>query len=88
MNYNNATVTLPLLLKGYCFLRVSYLYEQMRVKIELIFAVADKRNDTVVGYLCKGKPGGFVSFIQFFVFLTFSRTHLFFCAVCRNKNQL
>ena len=50
MSYNNARVTLPLLLKGYCFLRVSYLYEQMRVKIELIFAVADKRNDTIAGY--------------------------------------
>ena len=60
MSYNNTTVTLPLLLKGYCFIRVLYLYEQMRVKIELIFAVADKRNDAVVGYLCKGKPGGFV----------------------------
>ena len=57
MSYNNATVTLPLLLKGYCFLRVSYLYEQMRVKIELIFAVT---GTAVVGYLCKGKPGGFV----------------------------
>ena len=88
MSYNKATVTLPLFLKGYCFLRVSYLYEQMRGKTELIFAVADKRNDTAVGYLCKGKPGGFVSFIQFFVFLTFSRTLLFYCAVCRNKNQL
>ena len=60
MSYNNATVTLPLLLKEYCFLRASYLYEQMRVKIELIFAVADKWNDAVVGYLCKGKLGGFV----------------------------
>ena len=59
MSYNNATVTLPLLLKGYCFWRVSFLYEQMRVKIELIFAVADKRNDAIVGYLCKGKPDGF-----------------------------
>ena len=43
MSYNNARVTLPLLLKGYCFLRVSYLYDQMRVKIELSFEVADKR---------------------------------------------
>ena len=60
MGYNNATVTLSLLLKGYCFLKVSYLYEQMRVKIELIFAVADKRNYAAVGYLCKGKPGVFV----------------------------
>ena len=60
MTCNNATVTLPLLLKEYCLLRVSYLYEQMRVKTELIFAVADKWNDAVVGYLCKGKPGGFV----------------------------
>ena len=60
MGYNNATVTLPLLLKGYCFVRVSYLYEQMRVKYELIFAVADKTNDASVGYLRKGKPGGFV----------------------------
>ena len=32
----------------------------MRVKIELIFAVADKRNDTIAGYSCKEKPGGFV----------------------------
>ena len=32
----------------------------MTVKIELIFAVADKSNDAAVGYLCKGKPGGFV----------------------------
>ena len=60
MSYNNATVTLPLLLKGYCFLRVSYLYEQMRVKIELIFAVADKRNDAISGYSCKENPSGFV----------------------------
>ena len=60
MNYNNATVTLPLLSKVYCFLRVSYLYEQMRVKIELIFAVAGKWNNAAVGKLCKGKPGGFV----------------------------
>ena len=60
MGYNNTTVTLPLLLKGYCFLRVPYLYEQMRVKIQLIFAVADKRNDAAVGYFRKGKPGGFV----------------------------
>ena len=59
MSYNNATVTLPFLLKGYCFSRVSYLYEQMRVQIELTFAVAHKWNDTVVGCLCKGKPGGF-----------------------------
>ena len=57
----------------------------MRVKIELIFAVADKWNDAFIGYLCKGKPGGFVLFIPFFVFLTFSRTLLFYCAVCRNK---
>ena len=60
MSYNNATVTLPLLLKGYCFLRVSYLYEQIRVKIELIFAVAGKLNNAVARNLCKGKPGGFV----------------------------
>ena len=60
MSYNNATATLPLLLKEYCVWMVSYLYEQMRMKIELIFAVADKRNDTIVGYLCQGKPGGFV----------------------------
>ena len=32
----------------------------MRVKIELIFAVAGKWNNPVVGKLCKGKPGGFV----------------------------
>ena len=60
MSYNNGTVTLSLSLKGYCFLRVSYLYELMKVKIALIFAVADNWNDAVVGYLCKGKPGGFV----------------------------
>ena len=53
MSYNNATVTLPLLLKGYCFLRVSYLYEQMRMKIELIFAVADKWNDAVLDIYVK-----------------------------------
>ena len=30
------------------------------LKTELFFPVADERNDAVVGYLFKGKPGGFV----------------------------
>ena len=32
----------------------------LELKIELCFAVADKRNDAFVGYLFKGKTGGFV----------------------------
>ena len=72
MGYTDVRDTLPLLLKGYCFLRVSYFMNKsnsvsvknlrhwLELKTELFFAVADERNDAVVGYLFKEKPGGFV----------------------------
>ena len=39
---------------------VKNLRHWLELKTELFFPVADERNDAVVGYLFKGKPGGFV----------------------------
>ena len=80
MGYNDVRVTLPLLLKGYCFLRVSYLYEQMRLSIckkhekligtenSIIFAATVNRNATVVECLFKGKPVALSNLFYFSLF--------------------
>ena len=60
ISYNNATVALPLLLKRVLFLKGFIVIWTNESENWINFAVADKRNDAVVGYLCKGKPAGFV----------------------------